>query len=192
MHPLFRILAFLGLVLAAPTPNDNATSKPTVVVTDPTTTITIAHASTLSRTSTVPSSTSCPILIENTPWLLTNTTHFVPSLLPFQNHSNSTTTTTSSSPTRSSSSSASAALGFISFHFRDTNRGLELETRCFRTLPRYYGSSSEVDPKPGGTYFPCEDGRVRFAYTAATAEGKGKGQGEGGMLKVGRVHRDDW
>ncbi|KAI7501084.1 hypothetical protein KC347_g9246, partial [Hortaea werneckii] len=189
MHPLFRILAFLGLVLAAPTPNDNATSKPTVVVTDPTTTITIAHASTLSRTSTVPSSTSCPILIENTPWLLTNTTHFVPSLLPFQNHSNSTTTTSSSSPTRSSSSSASAALGFISFHFRDTNRGLELETRCSRILPRHFGSS-EVEPKSDGTYFPCEDGRVRFAFTAATAAGQGM-EGMEDVLKVGRVHRDD-
>ncbi|KAI7489854.1 hypothetical protein KC351_g1029 [Hortaea werneckii] len=182
MHPLFRILAFLGLALAAPTQNKNATSTPTVVGTDPTTT---TRANTLSSTSTVPSSTPCPILIETSPWLLTNIAHFVPSLLlPFQNHTNSSST--SSSPTRSSSS-ASAAFGFISFHFRDTNRGLELETRCFRTLPRHY-SSSEVDPKPGGTYFPCEDGRVRFAYTA----GAGQGEGEEEMLKVGRVHRDDW
>ncbi|KAI6803968.1 hypothetical protein KC361_g478, partial [Hortaea werneckii] len=192
MHPLFCILAFLCLTLAALTQNTNATSTSTVVGTDPTTTTTIAHASTLSRTSTsTPSSTPCPILIENEPWLLTNITHFVPSLLPFQNHSNSTTTTSSSSsPTRSSSSSsASAALGPISFHFRDTNRGLELETRCSRILPRHFGSS-EVEPKSDGTYFPCEDGRVRFAFTAATAAGQGM-EGMEDVLKVGRVHRDD-
>ncbi|KAI7369906.1 hypothetical protein KC354_g1595 [Hortaea werneckii] len=160
MQPILCILALLGLAFAAPTKNYNATTPPTG-----TNTATITHASILSSSSSTssstPSSTHCPILIENHPWLLTNITHFVPSL-PSQNHSNST-----------SSSSSSPSSAFISFHFRDTNQGLELETRCFRTLPK----RSETNP---GTYFPCEDGRVRFAYVA------------GEELKVGRVHRDDW
>ncbi|OTA34568.1 hypothetical protein BTJ68_06659 [Hortaea werneckii EXF-2000] len=134
----------------------------------------------------------CSILIENTPWLLTDITHFTPSL-PSQNHTNSTTSSSSySSSTNSSSSSPSSSIpsGFISFHFHDTNKGLGLETRCFRTFPpRDRHGSSEVDDKPGGgTYFPCEDGRVRFAYTAAAEGAAGEGEGE---LKVGRVHRDD-
>ncbi|RMY66874.1 hypothetical protein D0863_08161 [Hortaea werneckii] len=171
MQPLLCILGCLGLALATPTKNYNATTPPTI-----TNTATITHASTLSSSSSSstshPSSTHCPILIENTPWLLTNITHFVPSL-PSQNNSNSNST---------SSSSFSAYSAFISFHFRDTNPGLELETQCFRTLPK----RSETNP---GTYSPCEDGRVRFAYAAAAAAA---GEGEEEKLKVGRVHRDDW
>ena len=192
MHPLVSIFAFLGLALAAPTQN-NTTTTTLTMVTNPTT---VPHASPSTTTSTVPSSTPCPILIENTPWLLTNITHFTPSF-PSQNHSNSNSSTTSfsasspsSSPSLSTSSfSTSLTSRFISFHFRDTNKGLKLETRCFRTLPRRH--SDEVDEKPGGgTYYPCEDGRVRFAYTP-TVEGKGEGEGEG-ELKVGRGYRDDW
>ncbi|RMY08589.1 hypothetical protein D0867_08986 [Hortaea werneckii] len=156
MHSLLCILAFLGRVLATPTKNYNATTPLTV-----TAPATITHASTLSSSSgssSHPSSTHCPILIENTPWLLTNITHFVPSF-PSQNH------------TTSFSSSA-----FISFHFRDTNPGLELETQCFRTLPKH----SETNP---GTYLPCEDASVRFVYAAAEGEEE---------LKIGRGHRDDW
>ncbi|RMX84412.1 hypothetical protein D0869_04588 [Hortaea werneckii] len=105
MQPLLCILlAFLGLALAAPTQNYNTTTPPTVTATA---TTTITHASTLSSSSST---------IENDPWLLTNITLFHPSPPPYQNHTNST-----------SSSYASSA--FISFHFRDTNKGLELETR---------------------------------------------------------------
>lgn len=178
MHSLVCIFAFLGLALAAPTQNNTTTTTPTIV-TNPTT-----GAHTFPTTSTNhPSSTPCPILIENTPWLLTNITHFTPSF-PSQNHpTNSTTTTTTPS------SSPSNPSAFISFSFHDTNKGLELETRCFRTHPpRDRRSGSEVDNKPGGgTYYPCEDGRVRFAFTAA-----GEGEGTKGVLKVGRGHRDDW
>ncbi|KAI6869255.1 hypothetical protein KC338_g3583 [Hortaea werneckii] len=180
MYPLVRIFVFLGLALAAPTQNDTTTTTPTIV-TNPTTG---AHTFPTTTSTNHPSSTPCPILIENTPWLLTNITHFTPSF-PSQNHTtNSTTTTTTPS------SSPSTPSAFISFSFHDTNKGLELETRCFRSLPpRDRHSGSEVDDKPGGgTYFPCEDGRVRFAFTA-TGAGEGKGEGE---LKVGRVHRDDW
>ncbi|KAI7440931.1 hypothetical protein KC336_g2341 [Hortaea werneckii] len=189
MYPLVCIFAFLGLALAAPTTNNTTTTGPTIV-TNPTSTTT--QASMLSNTTTTPSSTPCSILIENTPWLLTDITHFTPSL-PSQNHTNSTTSSSSySSSTNSSSSSPSSSIpsGFISFHFHDTNKGLGLETRCFRTFPpRDRHGSSEVDDKPGGgTYFPCEDGRVRFAYTAAAEGAAGEGEGE---LKVGRVHRDD-
>ncbi|RMY56503.1 hypothetical protein D0863_12954 [Hortaea werneckii] len=185
MYALVGISVFLGLALAAPTQNDNTITTSTIV-TNPTT---VSHASP-TTTSTTPSSTKCSILIENTPWLLTNITHFTPSF-PSQNHTtNSTTTTTaSSSSSLTNSSSSSKSSGFISFHFHDTNKGLELETRCFRTLPpRDRHSSREVDNKPGGgTYYPCEDGRVRFAFTAA-----GEGEGTKGVLKVGRGHRDDW
>ena len=166
MQLLLYVLAFLGLALATSTNNYNATTPPAV-----TATATITHASTFSSStsssasSSAPLSTHCPILIENDPWLLTNITLFHPSPPPYQNHTNST----------SSSSSSSA---FISFHFRDTNKGLELETRCFRTFPKH----SKTNPV---TYYPCEDGRVRFAYAAA-------GEEEEGELKVGRGRRDDW
>ncbi|KAI7489983.1 hypothetical protein KC351_g915, partial [Hortaea werneckii] len=182
MHPLVCTFAFLGLALAGPTQNNTTTTTPTIVA-NPTTGA--QTFSTTTSTSTTPSSTPCPILIENTPWLLTNITHFTPSF-PSENHTNSTNSTTApSSSSLTNSSSSSSASGFISFHFHDTNKGLELETRCFRTFPPHdRHSTSEVDDKPGGgTYYPCEDGRVRFAYTAA-------GQGEG-ELKVGRGHRDD-
>ncbi|RMY97651.1 hypothetical protein D0864_04686 [Hortaea werneckii] len=184
------MLAFLGRALAAPTQNTTTFTTTPTMVTNPST---VPHVSPTTTTTAISSSTPCPILIENTPWLLTNITHFTPSL-PSENHPNSTFTTTSSF------SPSSSASGFISFSFADTNSGLELETRCFRTLlppRRDRHSSSEGNPNGGGTYYPCEDGRVRFAYTAATASGEGKGEGKGegegeGELKVGRGYRDDW
>ncbi|KAI7533991.1 hypothetical protein KC343_g19075, partial [Hortaea werneckii] len=117
------------------------------MVTNPST---VPHVSPTTTTTAISSSTPCPILIENTPWLLTNITHFTPSL-PSENHPNSTFTTTSSF------SPSSSASGFISFSFADTNSGLELETRCFRTLlppRRDRHSSSEGNPNGGGTYYP--------------------------------------
>ncbi|RMY68228.1 hypothetical protein D0862_15002, partial [Hortaea werneckii] len=164
MQPLLCIHAFLGLALATPTKNYNATTSPRV---------TNIHVSTLSSTNTssnTPSSSHCQILIENDPWLLSNITYFVPTI-PSQNH---TTNSTSSPPS-------------ISFHFRDPNRGLELETYCYRTLLLPLKRGGGVDDPGTRSYYPCVDGRVRFAYAA----GEGGGGEAGGELKVGRVHRDD-
>lgn len=59
-----------------------------------------------------------------------------------------------------------AALGpsgvsLISFHFCDTNTGIELETECSREMAPGSGQSV-IDPD---NYYPCNNSTVSFAYT---------------------------
>lgn len=139
MHLITCILPLLtSLALAAPPPHGyNSTTS-------------ISAPSTATATATASASPSnCPVLLENTPWLLTNLTAFDPS--PGHNGS------------------------FISFHFCDTNPGLELETTCSRRLNRF-SSKSPVD---ADTYYACDDETVRFVYA-------------GESLTVKRAFRDDW
>ncbi|TKA65127.1 hypothetical protein B0A49_08185 [Cryomyces minteri] len=54
----------------------------------------------------------------------------------------------------------------ISFHFCDTNAGIEMETECSRTLPPGSGRSP-VDPD---TYYPCKNATVRFQFKGDTID----------------------
>lgn len=49
----------------------------------------------------------------------------------------------------------------FSFHFCDTNTGIELETECSRYLPPGSGRSP-IDPD---NYYPCNNNTVGFKYT---------------------------
>ncbi|TKA79394.1 hypothetical protein B0A49_02611 [Cryomyces minteri] len=57
----------------------------------------------------------------------------------------------------------------ISFHFCDTNAGIEVETECSRTLPPGSGRSP-VDPD---TYYPCKNATVRFQFKGCREELQG-------------------
>jgi len=62
---------------------------------------------------------------------------------------------------------------FVSFHFCDTNRGLELDAECSRTVS---AGESCIDPD---NYYACEGNQVRFIYS-------------GTSLRIERSYVDDW
>ncbi|KAK0269853.1 hypothetical protein LTR35_014529 [Friedmanniomyces endolithicus] len=116
-------------------------------------------------TSALPTSPSSPLqpqtkrctpLLENTPWTISN-------LVAFQA---ATPNSTFTSQSNTSSTPPTASSSYITFHFCDTNPGLELETTCTRLIPSGSGAPASVtDP---WTYYPCDSDEVRFIYSGAS------------------------
>ena len=98
-------------------------------------------------TSTGSSSASCTALVENEAWIITNLTSF------------------EAAPGHDGS--------FVSFHFCDTNVGLELDAECSRTVS---AGNSCIDPN---NYYQCDNNNVRFIYS-------------GTSLRIERAYVDDW
>lgn len=97
------------------------------------------HLHTLITSSLLSLTLAAPLtkrFVESTPWRLSNIRAF----------------TASPGPTGVSS---------ITFHFCDTNAGLELETECSRYLAPGSGRSP-IDPD---TFYPCANNTVGFKYT---------------------------
>jgi len=117
-----------------------------------------------------PQTKRCTPLLENTPWTISNLIAFQ-ATVPASTQNSTSPSNTSSSTTPPSSSS------YITFHFCDTNPGLELETTCTRLIPSGSGAqASVIDP---GTYYPCDSNEVRFIYSGAS-------------LTLERSFEDDW
>ncbi|TKA36319.1 hypothetical protein B0A54_13253 [Friedmanniomyces endolithicus] len=121
-------------------------------------------------TSALPTSPSSPLqsktkrctpLLENTPWTISH-------LVAFQAAVQNSTSTPPSPSNTSSSTNPTPGSSYITFHFCDTNPGLELETTCTRLItpgnPSSGPPASVIDP---GTYYPCDSNEVRFIYSGA-------------------------
>jgi len=92
----------------------------------------------------------CDYLLENNPWRISNLTAFSAARHP-------------------------AGSSYVSFHFCDTNPGLELDTMCTRRLPKGSTDSCE-DPN---NYYVCDNDDVQFMY-------------DGESLTLERVIIDPW
>jgi len=95
----------------------------------------IAFFAFLTIAFTAPTTKRCDALIEQSPWIVTN-------LVAFE------AAATSQNESR------------ISFGFCDTNKGLELDTNCSRTVAP--GSRQSI---VDGAYYTCENDDVRFIWS---------------------------
>lgn len=92
----------------------------------------------------------CAALIEENPWTVSNLSAFDAAPGP-------------------------SGVSYISFHFCDTNTGLQLDTTCSRYLAAGSGQSP-IDPD---NYYQCGSDYVRFIYSGDT-------------LQLERSYTDPW
>lgn len=76
----------------------------------------------------------CNYLLENDPWAISDFTAFT---------------------------ATQGGISYISFHFTDTNNGLELKTTCSRHLPK--GSDESIEDPDN--YYKCHNDDVQFMYS---------------------------
>lgn len=93
---------------------------------------------------------NCTALIEESPWTITNFVHF------------------------QAQKAKKDCRSYLKFDFKDTNKGLHLNTTCKRYMP-FYSNKTMDDDKA----HLCEDRNVRFTYT-------------GSSFQIVRLFEDPW